>query len=56
MYQKRFPELEQIILNPIEYVQIVKLIGNFTDLSKISLNHILNHHQVVAVNIAATST
>jgi len=27
-YMKKFPELEKIVLNPIEYAKTVKLIGN----------------------------
>ncbi|KAM3135730.1 hypothetical protein pb186bvf_012127 [Paramecium bursaria] len=56
VYYKRFPELEQIITNPLDYVKIVSLIKNQCDLRKIDFLSILSGHQVVAVNVAASST
>ncbi|CAK82027.1 unnamed protein product (macronuclear) [Paramecium tetraurelia] len=53
VYHKKFPELEKIIINPIEYVKIVQLIRNAVDLQAIDFSKLLSGQQVVAVNIAA---
>jgi U4/U6 small nuclear ribonucleoprotein PRP31 len=37
MYAARFPDLESIIINPLDYVKCAKAIGNENDLSKIDL-------------------
>lgn len=35
MYARKFSELEQIILNPVDYAKAVKIIGNSNDVSKV---------------------
>lgn len=35
MYARKFSELEQIILNPVDYAKAVKIIGNITDVGKV---------------------
>jgi U4/U6 small nuclear ribonucleoprotein PRP31 len=56
MYQKKFSELESIVVNAMEYVTCIKLIQNETDISKIDFNRILTSHQIVAVKVAGSST
>ncbi|KAJ3275667.1 U4/U6 small nuclear ribonucleoprotein Prp31 [Terramyces sp. JEL0728] len=55
-YNPCFPELSQIILNPITYANAVKLIGNNMDLTKVDLKSILSSHDVMAVTVTATTT
>lgn len=33
LYARKFSELEQIILNPVDYVKVVKIIGNSNDIT-----------------------
>jgi len=56
IYIAKFPELESIILNPLEYAKCVKEIKNEMDLNKIDLSSILQHHTIMAVNLAGSST
>ncbi|EGR30919.1 hypothetical protein IMG5_121230 [Ichthyophthirius multifiliis] len=55
MFQKRFGELESIVLNPIDYVKCVKLIQNKQDLNKIDFNGILTNLQITTVTVAGSS-
>ncbi|KAJ3260131.1 U4/U6-U5 snRNP complex subunit prp31 [Boothiomyces macroporosus] len=55
-YNPCFPELSQIILNPITYAKAVKIIGNNMDLTKVDLKSILSSHDVMAVTVTATTT
>ena len=36
LYARLFPELEQIILNPIDYARAVKIIGNHIDMNRVT--------------------
>ena len=56
LYQDKFPELESLVINPLEYVKCVKKIKNEMDLNKIELDSILPKRTVVAVLLAASST
>ncbi|KAJ2998924.1 U4/U6 small nuclear ribonucleoprotein Prp31 [Globomyces sp. JEL0801] len=55
-YAVRFPELESLILNPIDFAKIVKIIGNETDLTKLDLKALLPSATVMAITITATTT
>jgi U4/U6 small nuclear ribonucleoprotein PRP31 len=56
IYKNRFPELEQIVLNPVEYTKIVMQIKNEFDLGRVDLSQLLTGHQMMAVNVASSST
>ena len=55
-YAPRFPELETLIPNPIEYAKAVKAIGNTTDLTSLDLRSILPLSIVMIVTVTATTT
>ncbi|UZJ56016.1 hypothetical protein CBS101457_005336 [Exobasidium rhododendri] len=55
-YSPRFPELETLILNPWEFVQAVRAIGNEEDLTKAKLDSILPHGTVVVISMTASTT
>lgn len=55
-YAPRFPELETLILNPWEFVQAVKAIGNTEDISQAKLEGILPHGTVVVISMTASTT
>eukprot|EP01065_Artemidia_motanka_P039172 TRINITY_DN48031_c0_g1_i1.p1 TRINITY_DN48031_c0_g1~~TRINITY_DN48031_c0_g1_i1.p1 ORF type:complete len:541 (+),score=158.85 TRINITY_DN48031_c0_g1_i1:71-1624(+) len=57
-YAIRFPELEQIIYDPISYGKVVQCVGNAKDLSKITdkLNALVPPHTVMALQTTASTT
>jgi U4/U6 small nuclear ribonucleoprotein PRP31 len=56
LYAPRFPELESLILNPLDYARVVQRIGNTEDLTAIQLDDILPSAQVMVVTVTATTT
>ena len=56
LYSIRFPELEQIITNPLDYAKIVQRIGDEKDISKINFEGIVASHTLMVLKIATTST
>lgn len=57
LYAPRFPELEQMITNPIDYVRAVQLIGNEKDLAKLDgqLKKFLQAATVMVVTVTAAT-
>lgn len=57
-YAPKFPELEEILPNPILYTRAVRVIGNETDIAKVndSLNDFLNSNQIITLSIAGSTT
>jgi U4/U6 small nuclear ribonucleoprotein PRP31 len=56
IYLPKFPELENLILNPLEYVRVVMLIKNETDMNRVDLTSVLTQHTIMAVTLAGSST
>lgn len=56
VYGPRFPELETIILNPLDYARVVIRAGNAADFSKIDLGPILPAGTVITVQVTASAT
>lgn len=56
VYSLRFPELQTLILNPLDYARVVLRAGNATDFSKIDLDPILPAGSVITVQVTASST
>jgi len=56
IYLPKFPELENLILNPLEYVKCVLLIKNETDMNRVDLTSVLTQHTIMAVTLAGSST
>ncbi|KAI8066809.1 hypothetical protein BC940DRAFT_239600, partial [Gongronella butleri] len=56
IYAARFPELESLVLNALDYAKTVRLIGNRTDVSNIDLRSILPSATIMVVTVTATTT
>jgi len=56
IYTKKFPELEGIIVFPMDYVKIVKKIGNETDLARVDLNGIIQQSNIITLTLTASNT
>lgn len=56
IYFAKFPELESLILNPIEFINCVMLIKNETDMNKIDLASNFSSHLSMAVSLSGSST
>ncbi|XP_021757920.1 U4/U6 small nuclear ribonucleoprotein Prp31 homolog [Chenopodium quinoa] len=56
-YRFKFPELENLIHHPVEYVRLVKMIGNETDMDRVShLNDVLSSAMIMVVSVTASTT
>ena len=52
LYHKRFPELEQLATQPMDYVRVVQRIQNNSDLSGVKLTDVLPAASVMAVTVS----
>jgi U4/U6 small nuclear ribonucleoprotein PRP31 len=57
-YEPKFPELEELLPNPRQYVKAVRVIGNEIDLTKVNepLNEFLSSNQVITISVAGSTT
>lgn len=55
-YNERFPELESLVTNRMDYIRTVQRIGNEMDLSLVSLQDILNPKQIMIVSVSSSTT
>jgi U4/U6 small nuclear ribonucleoprotein PRP31 len=57
-YSPKFPELEELIPNYIQYKNAVRIIGNEMDLTKVNdeLNDILGSNQIITISVAGSTT
>merc|ERR1712187_733265 len=53
---KKFPELESIVVSPLDYLQVVQRIGNTKDLTSIDFSDILPNTAVMAITVTASMT
>ncbi|SJK86023.1 U4/U6 small nuclear ribonucleoprotein PRP31 [Babesia microti strain RI] len=56
IYCSKFPELESIVVAPLDYISLVKRIQNESDITKIDMKDILPNATAMAVTVAATMT
>jgi U4/U6 small nuclear ribonucleoprotein PRP31 len=59
IYVKRFPELEQIVLMPIDYLRVVNKIQSLSSLSELDMNEIsaiVPANQAVAISVTASTS
>jgi U4/U6 small nuclear ribonucleoprotein PRP31 len=56
LYSKKFPELESLIPNKIDYVKTVQRIGNEMDMTLIELNDLLPSASVMVVSVTGSTT
>eukprot|EP00124_Ichthyophonus_hoferi_P001605 Ihof_evm5s88 gene=Ihof_evmTU5s88 len=55
-YQKRFPELEQLVPVAYDYIRAVHVIGNDMDVTKLDLQSLLPAAAVMVVTVTASTT
>ena len=55
-YARRFPELDSLILNPLDYARVVLKLGNEIDLSDVDLTGILPSATIMVVTVTASTT
>lgn len=57
-YKPKFPELEELVPNYVQYKNAVRVIGNEMDLTKVNdqLNEILNNNQIITISVAGSTT
>ncbi|KAH7521675.1 U4/U6 small nuclear ribonucleoprotein Prp31 homolog [Ziziphus jujuba] len=55
-YRLKFPELESLVLHPINYVRVVKKIGNEMDVTLVDLKGLLSPAIIMVVSITASTT
>uniref|UniRef100_A0A7S4A9D5 NOSIC domain-containing protein n=1 Tax=Pseudo-nitzschia australis TaxID=44445 RepID=A0A7S4A9D5_9STRA len=57
-YRPKFPELEDLLPNPLHYKNAIRIIGNETDLTKVNdeLNEILSSNQIITISMAGSTT
>ncbi|XP_062507567.1 U4/U6 small nuclear ribonucleoprotein Prp31-like [Corticium candelabrum] len=57
-YSVRFPELDSLVLNPIDYMQTVKLVGNDLGVTNVDaeLKEILPAASVMVISVTASTT
>lgn len=56
LYSSKFPELESLVLNAMDYVRVVKAIGNEVDLTQIDLTELLPANTIMVVSVTATTS
>lgn len=56
IYSTKFPELESLIPNLIDYIRTVQRIGNEMDITLVNLNDILPSALVMIVSVSASTT
>jgi U4/U6 small nuclear ribonucleoprotein PRP31 len=56
IYAKKFPELENLIQNPVDYAKVVKGIGNEMDLTMVNLDELMPSSTVMVVSVTGSTT
>lgn len=57
-YKPKFPELEELLPNYIQYLKAVRVIGNNMDMTMVNdeLNEILSSNQIITLSVAGSTT
>jgi U4/U6 small nuclear ribonucleoprotein PRP31 len=55
-YGKRFPELQQMVQHPLDYMRTVKMMQNETDATQLDLASLLPPATIIVVSVSADST
>ena len=55
-YKPKFPELETLIRNPLDYAKTVNIIGNEMNIVKLDFTQVLTPASIMVVKTAATTT
>ena len=54
-YKKKFPELESLVMHPIDYARVVKVIGNEMDMN-VELDDVLPSATIMVVSVTGSTT
>ena len=55
-YAAKFPELESLVTHAMDYVRVVKAIGNHVDLTQVDLTDLLPANTIMVVSMASTTS
>eukprot|EP00041_Stephanoeca_diplocostata_P009518 m.146749 g.146749 ORF g.146749 m.146749 type:complete len:503 (+) comp17775_c0_seq1:133-1641(+) len=55
-YAKRFPELEQLVLHPLDYIRTVKVMQNQMDCTHLDLSETIAPATIMVVSVTASTT
>ncbi|KAJ2156538.1 U4/U6-U5 snRNP complex subunit prp31 [Coemansia sp. RSA 552] len=55
-YKARFPELETLVQNPVDYARTIKAIGSAEDITKVSLDSVLPSATRMVVTVTGSTT
>ncbi|CAN0445514.1 unnamed protein product, partial [Phaeothamnion confervicola] len=55
-YHPKFPELESLVPQPLDYVRTVRSIGNETDMTQVDLDSVLPQTIVMVVSVTGSTT
>jgi U4/U6 small nuclear ribonucleoprotein PRP31 len=57
-YRPKFPELEELVVDPLLYKEAVRIIANQMDMTQVNdeLNQILNSNQIITISVSGSTT
>mmetsp|Transcript_13965 Transcript_13965/g.16868 ORF Transcript_13965/g.16868 Transcript_13965/m.16868 type:complete len:486 (-) Transcript_13965:233-1690(-) len=55
-YRHKFPELESLVMHPIDYARVVKAIGNEEDMTNVNLDGLLPSVTIMVVCVTGSTT
>ncbi|KAG4306308.1 hypothetical protein PORY_000296 [Pneumocystis oryctolagi] len=55
-YALRFPELESLVVNPLDYAKTVRIIGNQMDITQVNLSHFLPSATVMVITVTNSTS
>jgi len=57
-YKPKFPELEELVVDPIKYKSAIRVIGNEMDMTKVNdgLNEFLSSNQIITISVSSSTT
>eukprot|EP00240_Pyramimonas_obovata_P005008 CAMPEP_0118925824 /NCGR_PEP_ID=MMETSP1169-20130426/3648_1 /TAXON_ID=36882 /ORGANISM="Pyramimonas obovata, Strain CCMP722" /LENGTH=390 /DNA_ID=CAMNT_0006867233 /DNA_START=231 /DNA_END=1400 /DNA_ORIENTATION=+ len=55
-YRLKFPELESLVMHPVDYARVVKAIGNEMDMTVVNLDGLLPSATIMVVSVTGSTT
>jgi U4/U6 small nuclear ribonucleoprotein PRP31 len=55
-YRPRFPELESLVQDPLDYARVILAIGSEENISQVNLDHVLPSSNIMVVTVTASTT
>merc|ERR1740138_210470 len=56
LYRPRFPELESLVQNPIDYAKVIHAIGKEENITQVDLDNVLPSTNIMVVTVTACTT